>query len=139
MSKAIVVEEGVISGKIGSEGTLSGSIVSEGTLRGSLPIPIGYEDYPGLCKVTSEGTLTGKIGSEGVLSGSIVSEVALSGSLSMPVGYEDYTGPYEVTPKVESQSLSTEDKHMTHDVTINPIPYYEVSNQNGKTIIIGGN
>ena len=139
MSKAIVVEEGVISGKIGSEGTLSGSIVSEGTLRGSLSIPIGYEDYPGPCKVTSEGTLTGKIGSEGVLSGSIVSEVALSGSLTMPVGYEDYTGPYEVTPKVESQSLSTEDKHMTHDVTIKPIPYYEVSNQNGKTIIIGGN
>lgn len=57
----------------------------------------------------------------------------------MPVGYEDYTGPYEVTPKVESQSLNTEDKHMAHDVTIKPIPYYEVSNQNGKTIIIGGN
>ena len=56
----------------------------------------------------------------------------------MPVGYEDYTGPYEVTPKVESQSLRTEDKHMAHDVTIEPIPYYEVSNQNGKTIIIGG-
>ena len=57
----------------------------------------------------------------------------------MPVGYEDYTGPYEVTPKVESQSLSTADEHMAHDVTIEPIPYYEVSNQNGKTIIIGGN
>lgn len=139
MSKAIVVEEGVLAGKIGSEGTLSGSIVSEGTLRGSLSIPIGYEDYPGPCKVASEGTLIGKIGSEGVLSGSIVSEVALSGSLSMPVGYEDYTGPYEVTPKVESQYLSTADKHMAHDVTIEPIPYYEVSNQNGKTIIIGGN
>lgn len=75
MSKAIVVEEGVLAGKIGSEGTLSGSIVSEGTLRGSLSIPIGYEDYPGPCKVTSEGTLTGKIESEGALSGSIVSEI----------------------------------------------------------------
>lgn len=94
MSKAIVVEEWALVGKIRSEGTLSGSIVSEGTLRGSLSMPIGYEDYP---------------------------------------------GPYKVTPKVESQSLSTADKHMTHDVTIEPIPYYEVSNQNGKTIIIGGN
>ena len=117
MSKAIVVEEGVLAGKIGSEGTLFGSIVSEGALNGSLSMPIGYEDHPGPCKVTSEGTLTGKIGSEGVLSGSIVSERALSGSLSMPVGYEDYTGPYEVTPKVESQSLRTEDKHMARDVT----------------------
>lgn len=89
--------------------------------------------------VVEEGVLAGKIGSEGTLSGSIVSERALRGSLSRPIGYEDYTGPYEVTPKVESQSLRTEDKHMAHDVTIEPIPYYEVSNQNGKTIIIGGN
>lgn len=139
MSKAIVVKEGLLTGKIGSEGTLSGSVVSEGALSGSLIMSIDHEDHPGPYKVTSEGTLTGKIGSEGTLSGSIVSEGALSGSLSMPVGYEDYTGPYEVTPKVESQSLGTADKRMVHDVTIEPIPYYEVSNQNGKTIIIGGN
>ena len=89
--------------------------------------------------VVEEGVLAGKIGSEGTLFGSIVSEGALNGSLLMPVGYEDYAGPYKVTPKVESQALSTADKHMAHDVTIEPIPYYEVSNQNGKTIIIGGN
>lgn len=89
--------------------------------------------------VVEEGVLAGKIGSEGILFGSIVSERALRGSLSIPVGYEDYTGPYAVTPKVESQSLSTADKHLSHDVTIDPIPYYEVSNQNGKTVIIGGN
>lgn len=110
MSKAIVVKEGLLTGKIGSEGTLSGSVVSEGALSGSLIMSIDYEDHPGPYKVTSEGTLTGKIGSEGTLSGSIV--------------------------KVESQSLSTADKRMVHDVTIEPIPYYEVSNQNGKTIII---
>lgn len=79
------------------------------------------------------------IRSEGILFGSIVSEGILRGSLSMPIGYEDYSGPYTVTPKVESQSLSTADKHLSHDVTIEPIPYYEVSNQNGKTVIIGGN
>lgn len=79
------------------------------------------------------------IRSEGILSGSIVSEGILRGSLSMPIGYEDYSGPYTVTQKVESQSLSTADKHLLHDITIEPIPYYEVSNQNGKTIIIGGN
>lgn len=79
------------------------------------------------------------IRSEGVLSGSIVSEGILRGSLSMPVGYEDYTGPYVVTPKIVSQSLNTADKHLSEDVTIEPIPYYEVSNQNGKTVIIGGN
>lgn len=122
MSEAIVVKEGLLTGKIGSEGTLSGSVVSEGALSGSLAMSIDYEDYPGPYKVTSEGTLTGKIGSEGTLSGSIVSEGVLSGSLSMPVGYEDYTGPYEVTPKVESQSLGTADKRMAHDKSYSVSP-----------------
>lgn len=89
--------------------------------------------------IVEQGVLIGEIRSEGILSGSIVSEGALKGSLSMPVGYEDYPGPYTVTPKIRPQSLNTADKHMAHDVTIEPIPYYEVSNQNGKTIIIGGN
>ena len=45
MSKAIVVEEGVLAGKIGSEEMLSGSIVSEGALNGSLSMPIGGADW----------------------------------------------------------------------------------------------
>lgn len=89
--------------------------------------------------VVEDGVLAGEIRTEGILSGSIASEGVLKGSLSIPVGYEDYVGPYTVTPKVGSQSLGTADKHLAHDVTIEPIPYYEVSNQNGKTIIIGGN
>ena len=89
--------------------------------------------------VIKDGVLAGEIRTEVTLSGSIVSEGVLKGTLSMPVGYDDYVGPYIVTPKVGSQSLSTAHKHMAHDVTIEPIPYYEVSNQNGKTIIIGGN
>lgn len=52
MSKAIVVEEGVLAGKIGSEGTLFGSIVSEGALSG---------------KIRSEGTFYGSIVPEGFL------------------------------------------------------------------------
>lgn len=54
MSKVIVVEEGVLAGKIGSEGTLFGSIVSEGALSG---------------KIRSEGTFSGSIVSEGFLVG----------------------------------------------------------------------
>lgn len=78
------------------------------------------------------------IKSYGVLSGSIVSDGVLYGSLLLPVGYENYIGPYKVTPKIEPQSLKTADKYMTQDVTINSIPFYEVSNQKGITIIIGG-
>lgn len=105
MNKAIVIEEGVLTGVIKSEGSLSGVIQSEGSL-----------------------------------SGTIESDGILEGSLLMPTGYDNYVGPYEMTPKVTSQTLDTADKHLTDDVTIEAIPYYEVSNShNGKTIIIGGN
>lgn len=37
-------------------------------------------------------------------------------------GRETYEGPYEVTPTRDTQTLSTEDKIMIADVTVNPIP-----------------
>lgn len=50
-----------------------------------------------------------------------------------------FTGSYEISPRVEAQTIPTADKRMTEDMTIKAIPYYEVSNnENGKTIIIGG-
>ncbi len=86
-----------------------------------------------------EKVLAGEIQPEGTLQGSIFSEGILKGTLAMPVGYEDYTGSYNVVPKIEAQSLATADKHLKDNVTVEPIPYYEVSNPTGKTIIIGGN
>lgn len=82
--------------------------------------------------------LRGKIAAGGVLSAVIRKGNSLIGSLSKPSGYADYTGDYEVTPKVESQTMHTKDKHMTDDVKINAIPYFEVSNNaGGITIYIG--
>lgn len=61
----------------------------------------------------------------------------LRGSVSIPQGYADYTGPYEVTPKVEAQSLPTRDKHMIQDVSVREIPFYKTSNaQQGETVYI---
>lgn len=52
---------------------------------------------------------------------------------------EDYEGLYDITPMFEEQVLETENKIMTNDLTVQAIPYYEVSNaQGGQTIIIGG-
>lgn len=51
---------------------------------------------------------------------------------------EHYKGSYEVTPKAESQSLETKDKFMDNNVTINKMPFFETSNeQGGETIYIG--
>ena len=49
-----------------------------------------------------------------------------------------YIGEYEVTPKVMEQTLETENKRMTEDLTVKKIPYFEVSNlTGGNTVYIG--
>lgn len=88
--------------------------------------------------IVKEGILSGRISFDELLAGKIKSDDVLSGKMSMPVGYKEYLDEYRVIPKVSSQILPTSDKHLSKDVIVDPIPYYEVSNQNGKTIIIGG-
>lgn len=78
-------------------------------------------------------------GQEGVLYGSIKAAGNLTGSIFITVDRECYTGNCHVIPKIESQVLSTCDKIITEDITVEGIPIYEVSNpQGGSTVIIGG-
>ena len=51
---------------------------------------------------------------------------------------ETYEGAYEITPRVIEQTFETENKYMEKDLTVLAIPYCEVSNQSGTTVIIGG-
>lgn len=52
---------------------------------------------------------------------------------------EDYEGEYEVVPKVEAQTLFTENKRMEANVFIYEIPYAVASNDSGgMTATIGG-
>lgn len=103
---------------------VEGIIAKEGVLSG---------------KICFDQSLSGKLNIENLLSGRINADGVLSGKMMMPVGYEEYSDKYRVIPKVSSQTLPTSDRHLSQDVVVDPIPYYEVSNQNGKTIIIGGN
>jgi len=50
-----------------------------------------------------------------------------------------YDGPYSVIPSVdEMQILNTEDKIMTENLVVLPIPYFETSNpKGGLTVHIG--
>lgn len=49
-----------------------------------------------------------------------------------------YEGDYQITPRVEEQTMKTAQKMMTDDVTIHEIPYYETSNtSDGTTVYIG--
>lgn len=47
------------------------------------------------------------------------------------VGGELYQGAYDVTPKVDPQTMATKGKVMNDDVTIKAIPFFEVSNTSG--------
>ena len=86
-----------------------------------------------------EVRLDGRITISGKLTGEITGAGSLSGTLSQPKGYTDYKGCYDPIPTVEGVTLATRDKHMTDDVTIQPIPTYEVENEKGGvTFIIGG-
>ena len=56
------------------------------------------------------------------------------GAMSVPV----YHGVYEVTPNPFAEvELATEGKKMERNVVVDSIPYTEVSNPNGTTVIIG--
>lgn len=51
--------------------------------------------------------------------------------------YDPYMGPYEVIPKAwEDQILATNRKNMTDDVTVFEVPYDEVTNPTGTTVVI---
>lgn len=51
--------------------------------------------------------------------------------------YDPYLGPYEVIPKAwENQVLATNGKNMTDDVTVFEVPYDEVINPTGTTVVI---
>ena len=51
--------------------------------------------------------------------------------------YDPYMGPYEVLPKAwEDQILATNGKNMTDDVTVFEVPYDEVTNPTGTTVVI---
>lgn len=47
-----------------------------------------------------------------------------------------YTGDYTVTPKAHTETiLPTKNKHLTEDVQVLEIPYYEVSNAAGGSTV----
>lgn len=54
------------------------------------------------------------------------------------VGGELYTGDYTVIPQTHPQTLNTQNRSMISDVTVEGIPYAEVSNTSGGTTAIIG-
>lgn len=50
-----------------------------------------------------------------------------------------YNGKYEVIPTLDGETLQIKNKYMAKDLTVQPIPYFEVSNASGgETVYIAG-
>ena len=63
----------------------------------------------------------------------VIGHLSIGGGGRLPY----YDGDYTVTPKVYEQILETQDKSMSDNVTVEAVPYSEVSNpQGGYTVNI---
>lgn len=85
--------------------------------------------------------LYGQIRSKNQLRGELKTSHTLQGKISIPSqyhGYAKYEGEYNVRPKINSQELPTANKVLVQNVSVEKIPIYEVSNEKGNTVVIGG-
>ncbi len=78
------------------------------------------------------------------LTGAISARANLSATIMLPSAQptaEVYTGTYQVKPQAfEDTVLQTADKHLTQNITVTAVPYFEVSNlSDGKTVYIASN
>ena len=90
------------------------SNLSSGTVRG----------------VLNAATITGVIGAENVTG------VIGNGIARVDGSTDPYLGEYEVTPKVDAQTMPCAGKKMLKDVDIKAIPFFETSNEAGTTVYI---
>ena len=93
-----------------------------------------------MADLNGTGRIIGSLGGMGQISGSITGNGVLSGGLSLPEGTVviNYDGPYEVTPRLTAQTLETQNKYMTDDVSVREIPVTYTSNlQDGLTVLVG--
>ena len=87
--------------------------------------------------VSADGTVTVSVcnfHSTDNANGTIVITVLMVGDDYIP---DYYRGTYQVTPMIAAQSLDTDGKVMSDDVSIDGIPRYDTANQYGTTTIIG--
>lgn len=97
-----------------------------------IELKINGDDKPIKLKVDTQEVISLSVDKESPIKLD-VSEGGSSG------GYPVYTGPMEITPRpFEDISLNTSQKVVMDTIVVNEIPYYETSNEKGKTFIIGG-
>lgn len=91
--------------------------------------------------VIQQGVLRGLIKTEVRLTGAVLAQKGrLQAVVAIPLAaqIDAYEGDYEVTPRIDSQTLETAGKRMKDNVQIKAIPFFDVSNNSGgSTVYIG--
>lgn len=108
--------------------------------------------------LSNNSNITGSI-NDTKITGNITSSININGSLSsnsnliakveninnldasLNIGgsgsYLDYSGSYDIIPNQNNQTLQTENRVLRQDLLVEKIPYFETSNDYGKTVYIG--
>ena len=75
---------------------------------------------------------------DGIITGTVEKDTPeITGSITIGSGTDVYPGPYDVVPEINPQYLATQGKYLKDNLTVWGIPFTEVSNEHGTTIIIG--
>lgn len=82
---------------------------------------IGELNAAGICGSMNTANMTGTIG---------------NGIVKVDGSTDPFLGEYEVTPKVDAQTVPCAGKKMLKDVDIKAIPFFETSNEAGTTVYI---
>lgn len=104
----------------------------------SLDLTLAASDEAVLLEANDSGVTLTAEESEGALLSVEADEVTLDAETCIYVGGTGtpYSGPYEVTPKVDEQTLPTKERYMNDDVTVYGVPYFQTSNEYGDTVYI---
>lgn len=86
-----------------------------------------------VCKISSELSIDGRRIEGELSSGEVVLDTYLE--IGSDGRLPNYDGDYVITPKTYQQTLPTKNTSMLDDITIDPIPYSEVSNPSGGNTI----
>lgn len=84
-------------------------------------------------EINAETSVNGHINTKTIIGDAGVGRIVVEKHDSAP-----YEGQYELTPSAQAQFFDTKDKRMVDDLTVKAIPYFDVANEYGRTIIIGG-
>jgi hypothetical protein len=127
-------------------GQITGSILSSGkTIKGTAanarPLTGGVAASAAVSgNVAHDISIIGSVDHKAAVHGRLQGKSALAGNMAAAYAthIETYNGDYEVTPKMEAQTLQTAMKMMRNDVQVKPIPIHRTSNASGGTTVYIG-